>query len=154
MCIQQISWSRVLEKYQGKGYSQSFNQALYTGRSPKFYPVWARFQCCLAYFNTSCSHTVNGNRMSPSKSKSSRKMAPGTEEHDEDLLFRIGKRVSIYDCLLQVSQYRSPYDSVHSSLYLGTLWEDLLNCLKRSYHLAALSLWISYGMFQIFAVSV
>ena len=34
------------------------------------------------------SHTVYVNRMSPSKSKSSRKMAPNTEEHDEDLLFR------------------------------------------------------------------
>ena len=34
------------------------------------------------------SHTVYVNRMSPSKSKSSRKMAPNTDEHDEDLLFR------------------------------------------------------------------
>ena len=34
------------------------------------------------------SHTVYVNRMSPSKSKSSRKMAPNTEEHNEDLLFR------------------------------------------------------------------
>ena len=34
------------------------------------------------------SYTVYVNRMSPSKSKSSQKMAPSTEEHDEDLLFR------------------------------------------------------------------
>ena len=34
------------------------------------------------------SHTVYVNRMSPSKSKISRKMTPNTEEHDEDLLFR------------------------------------------------------------------
>ena len=57
------------------------------------------------------SHTVYFNCMSPWKSKSSRKMAPNTEEHDEDSTFskqrRMGTRVAIYDCLLQLSQYRS-----------------------------------------------
>ena len=39
------------------------------------------------------SHTVFVNRMSPSKSKISRKMTPNTEEHDEDLQFRKGGRL-------------------------------------------------------------
>ena len=55
--------------------------------------------------------------------------------------------------LRHTSQYRSLWYSVHSSLCLGTLWEDLLNCLKRSYYLAVLSLVIFYNMFQIFALS-
>ena len=37
--------------------------------------------------------TVFVNRMSPSKSKISRKMTPNTEEHDEDLQFRNGGRL-------------------------------------------------------------
>ena len=39
------------------------------------------------------SHTIYVNRMSPSKSKISRKMTPNTEEHDEDLQFRNGGRL-------------------------------------------------------------
>ena len=47
--------------------------------------------------------------------------------------------------LQHTSQYRSLWYSVHLSLCLGTLWEDLLNCLKRSYYLAVLSLVIFYN---------
>ena len=102
------------------------------------------------------SHTVYVNRMSPSKSKSSRKMAPNTEEHDQNLLFRNRERLGrgYPSTTVSCRWVSTGVSRIHSSLYLSTLPEDLLNCLKRSYYLAALTLWISYSMIQIFAVSV
>ena len=52
VCIHQISWGLTLEKYQSKGWSQSFDQALYTGRSSKFYAVWPRFQFYVWHIST------------------------------------------------------------------------------------------------------
>lgn len=107
VCIHQISWNRAFEKYQSKGYSQSFNQVLYTGRSSKFYQIWSRFQFWQVYFNKWCWNisqvgiTVSVIHMSPSKSRSSWKMAPNTKKHDMDLLFwnreRLGRE---YPCTI------------------------------------------------------
>ena len=162
MCIHQISWSCVLEKYQSKDCSQSFNQVLYTVRSSKFYPVWPRFKFCLAYFKKSCtsleSHSIgrlhitlkvkeppkDGTKHQTPKNMMRIYCFETEKDWDEDIhLLLFAARESVQESL----------DSVHWSLCLGILWEHLLNCLERSYCLAVLSLLIFSSMFQTSALS-
>lgn len=154
-CIHQISWSCVLEKYQSKDYNQSFNQVLYTVRSSKF-------KFCLAYFKKSCtsleSHSIgrlhitlkvkelpkDGTKHQKPKNMMRIYCFETEKDWDEGIhLLLFAARESVQESL----------DSVHWSLCLGILWEHLLNCLKRSYCLAVLSLLIFSSMFQTFALS-
>ena len=91
-CVHPVDFLiRALEKYQSKGHSQNFIK-LFTQVGLPSSIQYDQGSNVVWHISTrharAWSHTVYVDRMSLWKSKSFRKMAPSTEEHDEDLLFR------------------------------------------------------------------